>query len=126
MSRHALTERRTTPPYGPAEALRATIALLRHYRAFLASPSYEMRDPRQWGVYLTKGQARHRLTSLINVAVNRRAGIPDCPSRKHDGDYQRHLRLDANELNHPRLRIYFLRTPELRRRFARRLIRRAD
>lgn len=96
MTSHAFTERRTMPPYAPPEALRATIALLRHYRAFLASPCHEMRDPRQWGVYLTKAQARHRLTSLIHVAVNRRAGIPDSPSRKHEADYQRHLRPSAD------------------------------
>lgn len=108
--------------YGPPAALRATLRLLRHFQAFLASPYREMRDPYAWGVYLTKAQARWKLTRLINMAVNRRAGIPDCPSRKHHHDYQRHLRLDANDLNTPRLRLYRLRTRELRRRFARRLV----
>lgn len=112
--------------YGPPEALRMTIRLLQHFRAFLRSECREMRDPYTWGVYLTKPEARRRLTWLINVAVNRRAGIPDCPSRKHTYDYQRYLRLDANDLNTPRLRIYFVRTPELAIRFAHRIVQRGS
>jgi hypothetical protein len=112
--------------YGPPDQFRTTIRLLRHFQAFLHSPCTEMRDPRNWGCYFTKAQARYHLTRLINIAVNRRAGIPDCPSRKHDQDYQRYLWLDANELNMPRLRIYSLRTPELQRRFAHRLVPRTE
>lgn len=100
-----------------------TLKLLRHFQAFFRSGCYEMADPiGGWGHYLTQPQARHKLTWLINMAINRKAGIPDEPSRKYGPDYQRGLLQDANQLNSPRLRIYFLNTPELRRRFSHRLV----
>lgn len=57
---------------------------------------------------------------LVNVAVNRRAGWPDDPShsrgsampvggrypKRAGGDTYSHLRLIANQVNTPRLRVY--------------------
>jgi len=107
----------------PHSAVVATLRLLRHFQAFLRSTCHEMRDPiAGYGFYLTKPEARHKLTWLINVAINRKAGLAGRPFRKHEPDYQRGLRQDATRLNHPRLRIYSLTTPELRARFAHRLI----
>lgn len=54
---------------------------------------------------------------LVNMAINRRAGWPDDPGltygscmpvdgkypKKADGDFQRHLRLIAHEVNTPKL-----------------------
>jgi hypothetical protein len=107
----------------PHAKIVGTLTLLRHFQAFLRSTCREMHDPiGGWGHSLTQPQARHKLTFLINMAINRKAGLPDAPSRKYDPDYQRGLLQDANDLNYPRLRIYFIRTPELRRRFAHRLV----
>ncbi len=116
------------------DAIVATLGLLKHYQAFLASSCTEMRDPNeiaQWrdgATRLDKAAARQRLTWLIHVAINRKAGVLDhplnhrgTPTRKHDADYERGQRQDRNEINHPRLIIRQLRTPELARRFAERI-----
>lgn len=107
----------------PHDAIVATLRTLQHFRAFIASPFREMRDPydRSWGSRLTREQAQQKLTSLIHVAINRKAGLVDVPGRKWTSDYQRGLVQDAAELNHPRLIIRQLRTPELARRFAARI-----
>lgn len=70
----------------PPGAIRATLALLRHFKAFLASDCRAMRDPTHetWrgshdGPELDKAQAAARLRWLIDVAVNRKAGVPDNP-----------------------------------------------
>lgn len=68
---------------------------------------------------------------LLDMAINRRAGWPDDPSTsrgsampvkgrdgtlrfppKGGGDYYRHLRLIADEVNTPRLRVYRQRLGE--------------
>lgn len=102
-----------------ADQIRATVALLQHFRAFLASDCAEMRDPISgWADdRLTKDQARRRLAWLVNVAILRRAGwIEDRHSReiapanhrgsfprRRTGDAQRHLRQLADKINRPRL-----------------------
>lgn len=109
------------------DAIAATAALLRHFRAFLASDYREMRDPtkERWlDERLDHAAARRRLTWLVNVAINRKAGIPDQPrGRKHDPDYRRGLYQDAWRANTPRLRVERFTTPELNRRLAHRLSR---
>jgi hypothetical protein len=63
---------------------------------------------------------RYRVSWLINVAINRRAGIPDVACRKQEDHYQtqqwRDCKAIRNWVNH-RIRIYGLETPELRRRY---------
>lgn len=65
--------------------IRATLALLRHYRAFSASDCQSMRDPTTgWhGVELDKPAAAHRLRWLVLVAINRKAGVPEEPGGGH-------------------------------------------
>lgn len=102
---------RSTP-----EQVRATLRLLRHYRAFLASPCTEMRSPEQWGVYYNKADVERRLAMFLHVAINRKAGIPDLPAfnprwenthyspvprvpRKYGEDWQTECRRTARALN---------------------------
>ena len=69
------------------ETVRATVAMLRFYRAFLASgPEYEKcKNPEfRHGEPMTRDQVRHRLRLLINTAINRKAGIPDVACRKQE------------------------------------------
>lgn len=61
------------------EQVKGTLAMLRYYRAFLASESGRCRDL-QSGWHrdsLDRAQARERLGSLVNVAINRKAGLPE-------------------------------------------------
>jgi len=83
-----------------AAQIKGATKLLRYYRAFVESDKEEARDPEgQWGYgTITKGQARHRLKYLINVAINRKAGIPDVSCRKQESNYQRDLWWDAHEI----------------------------
>lgn len=125
-----------------AEAIHATLGLLRHFRAFVASDCREMRDPfevEQWrdgASRLTKPQAATRLTWLVQMAISRKGGrclsINDSragaslnhrgqPCRKESADYQRGLTQDAIAVNTPRLRVYQFRTSELYRRLPHRL-----
>ena len=122
----------------------ATLQLLRHYRAFLASPYRQMRDPyevetwRDGASRLTHTTAQRRLARLVHMAISRKGGgclpINDArsgaslnhrgrPRRKEAADYLRALGIDAQALNTPRRRIYQIMTPELRRRFAARIVR---
>lgn len=124
------------------EAIAATLGLLRHFRAFLASDCREMRDPfelaewRDGASRLDKPAAARKLGWLVNMAISRKGGrclpINDSaaggvlnhrgkPARKWSADYQRGLMQDAYEVNRPRLVIRGLRTPELQRRFAERI-----
>ena len=75
---------------------------------------------------------------LVDVAINRRAGWPDDPSfargsampvngiypKRASGDYYRHLRLVAHEVNTPRLTVREARLGELREFFRKKLPRR--
>ena len=77
----------------------ATLATLRHFKAFLASSDCNlMHDPYSgWmKTELTKQQATAKLHWLVEVAINRKAGIPDA---KPDSALWRFSRL----VNTPRL-----------------------
>jgi hypothetical protein len=113
--------------------VKGTLSMLRYYRAFLRS------DPRKYGecARITVGvrsardalflgqtmdrdETRRWLGYIVNMAINRKAGIPDEGRRKRDPDYQIRLRRDCayirNWLNH-RMRFYSLETPEMRKRY---------
>ena len=113
------------------EAIGATLGLLRHFRAFLASSCAEMRDPFEIAMWrdgasrLNKAAARARLRWLVLIAILRKGWwIEDAHSREHapglnhrgafprnrTGDAQRHLRQLADRINSPRL---IVRTSEL-------------
>jgi hypothetical protein len=123
------------------DAIAATLALLRHFRAFLASDCREMRDPyevaewRDGASRLDKPAAQRKLSWLVHVAINRKAGIPDAPmnhkgtyARKHLPGYQTDLRRDVYRLQdiRRRVRVYQLSTPELAARFGHLLSSRTD
>lgn len=104
--------------------IRATIALLRYFREFLASDCELCLDPTQrYAAYegrtLTKAQARTKHAFLIDVAINRRAGLPDRPSRNWHEDQQWRWRRDQQRLLdiRRRVRVYQFETREVRRRF---------
>lgn len=106
------------------ESIVATLNLLRWYRAFIASDKERAHDPMGHPYdrnIITKAEARHTLTWLINVAINRKAGIPDVVGRKQDSDYQRGLRQDKDRANTPRLIVRRFTTPELNQRLQHRL-----
>lgn len=60
-------------------AVAATVALLKHYRAFVRSDCGRMRDPEhKWPPHeYNRDQAQNRLSYLVNMAINRKAGILD-------------------------------------------------
>lgn len=93
------------------------LALLRWYRAFLASPSQFAHAPREmFPRLIDKTEARERLEYLLDVAINRRAGWPDEPCRKASAEYQHALRRDQRALAGG-ARIYAFETSAVRRRF---------
>lgn len=111
------------------DQITGTVKLLRYYRDFIKSDKEQAKDPEgMWGYgVIDKSQAKHRLAYLINVAINRKAGIPDVVGRKQTSDYQRDLWADCRDVNEwrrsnarwnkrPR---YRLRTPEIHRYFER-------
>jgi len=63
----------------PHAKIVATVATLKHFRAFLASNCDWMIDPySSWTRdEINKAQAQTKLTWLVNVAINRKAGVPD-------------------------------------------------
>ena len=75
-----------------SEQIAHTTKMLRSFRAFLDSEYTEMSAG--YGSTLTKNEARRKLHFLLDVAVNRRAGIPDVPARKHSSEYQLHQHRD--------------------------------
>lgn len=84
------------------ERVAASVRLLRYYRDFLASDSAHCRHPESepWRCdTLTKPAARARLKWLIDVAINRKAGVPD---ERTDWSLIRF----ARAVNTPRLRVY--------------------
>jgi hypothetical protein len=107
--------------------------MLRYYRAFLRSDPRKyrecakitigvrrLRDALFFGQTMDRDETRRWLGHIVNVAINRKAGIPDSGRRKRDPAYQIQLRRDCayirKWLNH-RLRFYSLETPEMRRRY---------
>lgn len=88
-------------------AIRGTLALFRHFREFQASSCRFMNDPTResWrgagdGNTMDKAQATARLRWLVNVAINRKAGIPD----------------DRGRGNHAKRRLADMRTRAARAR----------
>jgi hypothetical protein len=114
----------------PRQLLRNTIRLLSYYRRFLASDCGECVDPEDPSPFgrLTKDQARRRLYFLLDVAINRKAGIPDEPFPKCGQDYQLRLRRDQSRLRDlaRRVRVYQFETGKVRRRFGHLLASRED
>lgn len=111
------------------QSIVATLILLRWFKAFIASDKSKANDPiAGWGHYLRREDAPRKLRWLVNVAVNRKAGIPDYRGRRDDPEYQRQLYQDQQDLRamHRRVRIYYLRTPEVRARFAHSLSKREE
>lgn len=112
----------------------ATLHLLRWYRAFIRQTACELaRDPESdWPPpaqrLMNREAARRRLQYLIDVAINRRAGVADVPTRKHEDSYQAALRRDRDRLDdiRRRLRVYQFETDRVRQRFAHLLADRND
>jgi len=103
----------------PVAKIRATVKLLQYYRAFLRSDCTEAKDPQQWGFYLNKSQARRRLYWLIDIAINRKAGI-ECKDRCCDPLIWVGWLRDRQRLRdfHKRIRVYQFETEEVRKRFS--------
>jgi hypothetical protein len=112
------------------QRLRNTVALLSYLRRFLRSDCRECVDPSDPARFgrLTKDEARRYLHFLLDVAVNRKAGIPDEPFPKCAADYQVRLRRDQSRLRDVarRVRVYQFETSEVRRRFGHLLASRED
>ena len=115
------------------QQIRGTITILRYYRTFLAQMEYneclDPEGPRYAAKRMTREDAAERLGFLVNVAINRKAGIPDVPGRKHETDYQTRLARDCRAVRDivtRRLRVYQFETAEVRERFGHLLARRDD
>lgn len=104
-------------------AIRRTVYLLGYLARFLASDCDRCRDPED-GMFrsgtLTRGEARRRLASLVNVAINRKAGIPDAAHRKQRPEYQVALWRDCRAVRdrvNRRVVVRRFETAEIRRRY---------
>jgi hypothetical protein len=95
------------------EKIRATLEFLRHYQTFIRSGCERMRDPLSaFGAdTITQEETQRKLTWLIDLAINRKAGIPD-----HAEDME--VRRLAWKVNQPRL---IVREHECPPRYRRRL-----
>lgn len=76
------TRKATTPTIAGTPVtiaqVRGTIKLLDFYRRFLKSACERCVNPEdRYGNAMTQAQARRRLSFLVNLAINRKAGIPD-------------------------------------------------
>lgn len=81
------------------DEIKGTIKLLDYYRRFLKSECVKCHNPEsRHGNLLTKDQARQRLRFLVNVAINRKACIPDVACRKQESSYQMDLWRDCQEV----------------------------
>jgi hypothetical protein len=102
--------------------VRGTLALLRYYKRFLVSDCHRCVSPEQgWlRTELTKAEARRRLHYLLEVAINRRGGIPDERGRKQASEYRLRLYRDSQRLKNiaRRIRVYQFETKDVRQRFA--------
>lgn len=99
------------------ESIRATTAILRHFRAFIRSDCSRMIDPYSgWHrIEINKKQAQRKLTWLVDVAINRRAGIPDfTPSTELLRDSHR-----LDDIINKRTRVYQFETRLCTKRFSR-------
>jgi len=107
----------------PAPRIRATLALLRHFRASLASDCERMRDPTQprWlADELDKAAARRKLAWLVDVAVNRKAGVPDSCGRRDTAEHRARLSRDKRRAE-ARQYVARFETPEANARLAHRV-----
>ena len=108
----------------PKSEIAATLTLLKWFRAFLKSNADEAKDPySDFGSRMKKPEARRKLYWLVNVAINRKAGIPDSFGLRDTPDYRASLRRDQNRLKDIaiRIRVYQFETAEVRDRFSGRL-----
>jgi hypothetical protein len=70
---------------------------------------------------MNKEQAQARLTKMVHIAINRKAGIPDVPCKKAGEIYQFAMMRDQQALHNrlnKRIRIYQFETAEVRKRYA--------
>lgn len=104
----------------PQREIACSAALLRHFRAFRASGCRAMRDPADpFGVdTLTQDDARKRLWTMLDDAINRKAGLHLARGRKDCVDHQRRLREIGRRVRHAQFE-----TAECRLRFSDRLSR---
>lgn len=107
--------------------IRATRNLLQWFRDFLASDCDEAIDPYTGGWFpkrLNKAQARKKLHWLIDVAINRRAGLPDNDPADLIPYWRDKQRLE--DILVRRIRHYQFETVEVRNRFGHLLSAHAD
>lgn len=109
-------------------AIAATKALLKYFRDFLASDAKFAKVPTSvygWmaeGDVMDKEDAKRRLGKLIDVAINRKAGIPDLTPKEEErlADYAHDARTISDYLTR-RIRHTgsrnLLRTPELKAKY---------
>lgn len=111
----------------PAGAIAGTLATLRWYRSFIRSGSESAINPGRsgreaWrGETMTRAEAQRQLTDLIDVAINRKAGVPDVIGRRDESSHLISLRRDQRRLEdirRIRLRVYQFETAEVRARFS--------
>lgn len=115
------------------DQVRGTIRLITYYRRFLRSSFAACVNPegtRYGAEPLTKAQAEARLHYLLDVATNRRAGMPDQPhGRNHDPDQWWRMVRDQRAV-HDRIRsrvvVRQFETRACRERFADLLTTRED
>jgi len=80
--------------------LTGTVKLLKWYKRFIASDCHEAPRPFQWGSYIKKPEAQRELTRLINVSINRKAGIPDNPSKHYGLEFQAEIWRDCQVIQY--------------------------
>ena len=110
------------------QAISATKALLQYFRDFIASDAKFAKVPESaygWtaaGDVMDKDEAKRRLRSLIDIAINRKAGIPDLTpeQNKRLADYAHDARTISDYLT-KRIRHTgarnLLRTPEMKAKY---------
>lgn len=116
------------------EQIRATVAELTYYRAFLRSDPARYKRCRDLtndhrGYEMDRSQCRAWLGYLVNTAINRKAGIPDTKGRKQESDWQWAARRDQRKLHDKirhHVRVYQWETRKVRERFSHLLADRDD
>ena len=101
-----------------SKRIRVTRDLLAWYRAFIRSDADAAHIPGElFGETMTQEEAQTRLSHMIDVAINRKGGIPDSYGRRDTSDHRRALLQDSIDARaaRQRVRIYQFRTPEFRR-----------
>lgn len=110
------------------EAIAATNQLIKYFRDFIASDFEKAKVPTSiygWtatGQVMNKDEAKRMLRSMIDVAINRKAGIEDITPKQKQRliDYQHDARVISdyltNRIRHTGVRN-LLRTPEMKAKF---------